>query len=181
MKRFSKENTFAPASSSPPVFLLFKGNELQLKVTYTHCKPAIRITDQQLWMNFYQGSPVVPVSTALLHWYRLQALQYLRERTAFWAQILHVKFQRITIKDQRTRWGSCSSLHNLNYNWRIIMAPEPVIDYLVIHEVSHLVYLNHSAHFWNLVAQHDPHYKEHKLWLYQNGRRLFQLFSSQIR
>ena len=155
--------------------LLFHGRELTLSVTTTLCKPAVRITSQQLQVNFYRNLPQPPLPLLLTRWYRSQALSDLKERTCFWTKRLGVSFNRITIKDQRSRWGSCSSLHNLNYNWRIIMAPEPVIDYLVIHEAAHLVHLNHSEAFWGLVARHDPDYQLHKRWLRDNGLRLFRL------
>jgi len=156
--------------------LLFKGQDLQLMVTTTFCKPAIQLSADILRVNLYKNAGNPPcLNEILLQWYKTQSLQYLRQRTAFWAKKIGVSFCNLTIKDQHTRWGSCSSLHNLNFNWRIIMAPEPIIDYLVIHEVSHLVHLNHSAHFWQLVSHHDPKYQEHKHWLAQNGRRLFQI------
>ena len=104
--------------------LLFHGRELTLSVTTTLCKPAVRITSQQLQVNFYRNLPQPPLPLLLTRWYRSQALSYLKERTCFWTKRLGVSFNRITIKDQRSRWGSCSSLHNLNYNWRIIMDEE---------------------------------------------------------
>lgn len=163
----------------PGTRLLFHGQELMLSVTTSLRKPAVRITAQHLQVNFYQDAPQLPLSILLARWYKVQALSYLKERTCFWASHLGVSFNRITIKDQRSRWGSCSSLHNLNYNWRIIMAPEPVIDYLVIHEAAHLVHLNHSADFWKLVALHDPEFRQHKRWLRDNGLRLFQMLPKQ--
>jgi predicted metal-dependent hydrolase len=163
---------------SNKTLLPFKGRTLQLMVTTSLCKPCIRTTAECLLVNLYQEQVTTQplVENILLQWYKTQSFIYLKSRTAFWADRIGVSFRRICIKDQRSRWGSCSSLHNLNYNWRIIMAPEPVIDYLIIHEVSHLVHFNHSTHFWELVSMHDPIYQEHKLWLKQNGSQLFQIF-----
>ena len=71
-------------------------------------------------------------------------------------------FARITIKDQGTRWGSCSSDNNLNFNWRLVHYPPEVIDYVLIHELAHMVHLDHSARFWALVAKYDGQYKLHQ-------------------
>lgn len=97
------------------------------------------------------------------------AREVFKERTVFFANKLGVGFKKIAIKDQSTRWGSCSSDKNLNYNFRVLLAPERVLDYLVIHEVCHLVEMNHSSKFWNLVESLMPDYKDAKKWLTDNG------------
>ncbi len=79
---------------------------------------------------------------------------------------------RITIREQKTRWGSCSSKHNLNFNWKLIMAPPGALDYVVVHELVHLYEFNHSMRFWDMVERHLPDYKDSKQWLKQNGRML---------
>ncbi len=104
--------------------------------------------------------------------YRQQAQKYLTSRSHYFAAILGVDFNRITIKNTKSRWGSCSSKKNLNYNWRIMMAPREVIDYLVVHEVCHLKEMNHSQAFWNLVAGLDSDFKTHKKWLRENQNKL---------
>lgn len=105
----------------------------------------------------------------------MQIVQTLAGFTLGQADLLRRAIGKITIKEQKTRWGSCSSLGNINYNWRIIMAPEKTIDYLVIHEVSHRHYMNHSKEFWNLVQSHQPDYAKHKLWLKQHSHKIFQI------
>ncbi|HBQ86147.1 MAG TPA: M48 family peptidase, partial [Syntrophomonas sp.] len=80
---------------------------------------------------------------------------------------------RVVIKEQKTRWGSCSSKHNLNYNFKTVMAPLPVLDYIVVHEMCHLVHLNHSREFWNLVESIIPEYRQHKEWLKMNGASFY--------
>lgn len=80
---------------------------------------------------------------------------------------------RVTIKNQKTRWGSCSSLQNLNFNWRLSMAPFEVVEYIVVHELCHLVHMNHSSEFWSLVEKHCPNYRVHKNWLKEWGFLLF--------
>ena len=91
----------------------------------------------------------------------------------FYAEQNHFKYNKISIKELRTKWGSCSSLKNLNFNWRIIFAPKNVLKYLVVHEICHLKEMNHSDKFWNLVEKVDPNYKESRLWLKKNGRQLY--------
>lgn len=95
------------------------------------------------------------------------------ERVADWAARLQLSPGAIRIKDQRTRWGSCSKAGNLNFNWRLIMAPDWVLDYVIVHELCHLVELNHSSRFWGLVEAAFPRYREAKAWLRANGSALF--------
>jgi predicted metal-dependent hydrolase len=98
-------------------------------------------------------------------WYREQAERLLRERADAKCPQLGVSYARLTIRGARTRWGSCSLKHNLNFNWKLMMVPEPVIDYVIIHELTHLKEMNHSKKFWNLVAQHCPQWRECRKWL----------------
>ena len=76
----------------------------------------------------------------------------------------------ITIREQKTRWGSCSSAGNLNYNWKLVLMPERVMDYVVIHELAHRKEMNHSARFYAVVAQQMPDYKVWQSWLKEHGR-----------
>lgn len=79
---------------------------------------------------------------------------------------------RVTIRSQRTRWGSCSAKHNLNFNWKLILAPPECLDYVVVHELCHLKEFNHSPRFWSMVEQEMPDYTVWKAWLKKNGRYL---------
>jgi predicted metal-dependent hydrolase len=105
------------------------------------------------------------VRSALESWYRREAKRYLPPRTEELAAEFGFIFQNIAIRGQKTRWGSCSSKGNLNYNWRLMMAPPDTIDYLIIHELCHLKVPNHSRKFWNMVARFCPDYIVHKNWL----------------
>lgn len=98
-------------------------------------------------------------------WYRQEALYILSEKATEFASRLFVQYKKIYIKDQKSCWGSCSSKGNLNFNWRILLAPEPVCDYVVIHELCHLVHMNHSGDFWALVETLCPDYKQYRKWL----------------
>ena len=93
-------------SVQPGARLLFRGQELTLTVTTSLCKPAVKVTAQCLQVNFYRNLPQPSLPVFLSRWYHLQALSYLKERTCFWAKRIGVSFNRITIKDQRSRWGN---------------------------------------------------------------------------
>lgn len=154
--------------------LLFKGDSLFLKLEISCCKPSINLAEKNLAVNLYKSQEnQLPI--LLRQWYIKQATMLLIEKTHFWCNKVGIQVQQITIKDQKTRWGSCSSLGNINYNWRIIMAPEKVIDYLVVHEVSHRLFLNHSKQFWFLVGTYCPDYQIQRIWLKENGHLLFKI------
>lgn len=90
--------------------------------------------------------------------YRLQARDVLAERTAWWAERMGVDYGKITIREQVTRWGSCSAKGNLNYNWKLILLPRELLDYVVVHELAHRKEMNHSSRFWNIVERELPDY-----------------------
>jgi predicted metal-dependent hydrolase len=85
------------------------------------------------------------------------------------ARALDVRYGRIALRDQRSRWGSCSSKGTLSFNWRLVLAPHDVLDYVVVHEVCHLAELHHGPAFWALVAKRRPAYEESKAWLDEHG------------
>ena len=87
-------------------------------------------------------------------------------------QTLGVKVKRISIRDQSSRWGSCTSAGSLSFSWRLILAPPYVLDYLAAHEVAHLVEMNHSARFWRVVGKVCPHTERAKTWLDTHGNDL---------
>jgi hypothetical protein len=105
--------------------------------------------------------------------YRTEAQHYFRQRSQYWATRMGVTFQRITIKEQKTRWGSCSNRGNLNFNWRLMFAPRPVIDYVVVHELTHRLHMNHSPAFWDTVRHYLPDFGIHRRWLKDHGHLLW--------
>lgn len=100
------------------------------------------------------------------------ATRYILPRTKKIAEEMGINFGRVTLRQQKTRWGSCSSQGNLNFNWRLVHFPTPVVDYVIIHELAHRKQMNHSAHFWDLVRKHDPAYAQHRGWLKRHGLTL---------
>jgi predicted metal-dependent hydrolase len=110
-------------------------------------------------------------------WFRDQAAALLQRKAREFAAGLVVSYGRFCIRGQRTRWGSCSHKGTLSFNWRLMMAPEPVVDYVVIHEVAHLREMNHTGRFWRLVAERCPSWREHRKWLNDHGAELSSLLS----
>jgi len=105
---------------------------------------------------------------------KLQALakQVIPEKVAYYARLLGVTYGRISIRKQKTRWGSCSREGNLNFNCLLMMAPPEVLDYVVVHELSHRLEMNHSARFWAQVEKVIPDYRKPRNWLKEHGNQL---------
>lgn len=106
------------------------------------------------------------------NWYRKTAKRDLAERSALYADMQGVAFRSIRITGARTRWGSCGVKGTLNFAWRLVMAPLPVIDYVVLHEITHLTIRNHSKAFWSRLESFMPDYQVHRKWLKANGPKL---------
>lgn len=103
-------------------------------------------------------------------WLRKEAKDIFAERVREYQDIIGVYPQKIYIKDQKTRWGSCSEKGNLNFNFRLVMMPIELIDYVVVHELCHLIHMNHSKEFWELVGEILPDYKARRKRLKEHGR-----------
>lgn len=106
------------------------------------------------------------------NWYKKQAYKKISQRVNFYSLISGFKYNKINITKAQKRWGSCSNQGNLNFSWRLVMAPEKVIDYVVIHELIHLREKNHSKNFWSEVELLMSDYKTHRQWLKKNGHIL---------
>ena len=105
-----------------------------------------------------------------------EALKVIPERVEYFAKVIGVTYGKITIRNQKTRWGSCSSKGNLNFNCLLMMAPPEVLDYVVVHELCHRKQMNHSKAFWLEVEKVLPNYKEVRKWLKEEGSQMITLF-----
>jgi predicted metal-dependent hydrolase len=119
---------------------------------------------------------MVPVGAgrgpALERWYRRAARAEIAPRLDRACGLAGTSYSRLTIRSQRTRWASCSRDGAMSFNWRLLLAPEPVLDYVVWHEVCHLEVMDHSPRFWRLLAARSPGYREQMKWLRANGATL---------
>ncbi len=109
---------------------------------------------------------------AIERWYRRAAAREIAPRLDHAVSALGTSYSQLTIRNQRTRWGSCSSTGALSFNWRLLLAPEGVLDYVVWHEACHLRAMDHSTAFWSLVRLHCPDYEIHRRWLRRHGTTL---------
>lgn len=142
------------------------------------------LTDRQNWiitkyLEQQQKQARMPVSdltdtqrAALTQRYIAAAREYFPKRAAHFQQFTGGTYSRITIRDQKTRWGSCSARGTLSFNWRLMLAPPAILDYVVVHELCHLTHMNHSPAFWQAVEAVCPDYRESRRWLKEHGQEL---------
>ncbi|WP_262693665.1 M48 family metallopeptidase [Kordiimonas aquimaris] len=121
------------------------------------------------------GGPIDQAPARLERWLRAEAKRVLTTDARDYADQLGVTFQRISIGDMKTRWGSCSSKGTLKFSWRLVLAPEMVRRYVAAHEVAHLLEMNHSERFWQHVAKCMPDFASHRRWLKKEGSQLMDL------
>lgn len=140
--------------------------------------PVVRVVQQK---DADGDAPRLIVSGAKEHaprrladWLAGEARRDLEMRVSAHATALGLKARRITLRDQKSRWGSCSSDGRLSFSWRLLLAPPLVLDYVAAHEVAHLAEMNHGPRFWKLVKQTMPRLEEAKLWLRIHGRTLYR-------
>lgn len=144
------------------------GEQLRLSIHARKGRPhAIR----QAKTLSYTG-PIDAARDTVLAWYRKEAAEIIEQRMEHYAPMVGKAPSRIVIRDQRTRWGSCSARGTISINWRLLLAPYEVMDYVVIHELCHLLQRNHSPRFWREVERVLPGYERHTRWLREHGGRL---------
>lgn len=151
----------------------FLGKPYPLKIRKNGIKERIRV--ERLPDCFLiEGNALTgeAVKKAMEGWYIRNARIRFESRCAYFAPLIGVTYHTLRIKNQKSRWGSCSGKGNLNFNWKLIMAPEEVLDYLVVHELCHLKYMDHSKEFWSLVASILPDYRKREQWIEENQRKL---------
>lgn len=150
----------------------YLGRNYRLKVNRGHFKP-VRLVQGRLLVTVPEGTDQPHmVHNALVRWYKHRAEQKLQEKVARYADIVGAYPAGVGVKTFKSRWGSCSSKGKIDFNWKIIMAPNRIVDYVVVHELCHLKRHDHSEKFWKLVGQIVPEYAECKEWLRFNSKRL---------
>lgn len=147
------------------------GKDLKLKFLKTDGQRSlVKIENGFLFVYVPKGKKSDEV---LIKWIRDIARKYTSKKLDKLSKDYGFKFNRIAIKDTISRWGSCSSKKNLNFSWRLVLAPIEIFDYVIIHEFCHLKEMNHGIEFWNLVKSMDPEFKSHRMWLRKRGGELF--------
>ena len=114
------------------------------------------------------------IKTYIEKWYLKEAYKELEEKVMRYSEIIRVSPREIKVRNYKTRWGSCDKKGRLTFNFHLIKAPHPIVDYVVIHELCHMIQPNHSKFFWNEVAKFDPFFLNHKNWLKENGNLLIR-------
>src|SRR3989344_5685373 len=145
--------------------LFFRGQEYDFRLNIsTESKPGINIEGKTMVVT----SPTeehAQVRNILEKFYRIYAIKHFKARVPLLADLVNCDVSSVSIRSQRTRWGSCSSRNSISLNWRLIQAPDWVSDYVIYHELAHLTHMNHSQQFWQLVEQYVPNYKDAQKWL----------------
>lgn len=138
--------------------------------------PGVKLVNGYLTVSLdrrtYEGNSDGAIQTALKEWYQAKALIRLKHKTKRYALLMGVEPQLVEVKDYVARWGSCSKTGQLSYNWRIIIAPHQIVDYIVVHELCHLIEHNHGPKFWRNVESVLPDYRTQKAWLKSFGQTL---------
>ena len=114
------------------------------------------------------------IKTYIEKWYIQEAYKRLEEKVIRYSEIIKVSPREMKVRNYKTRWGSCDRKGRLTFNFHLIKAPHSIVDYVVVHELCHMLQPNHSKFFWNEVAKYDPLFKEHKKWLKLNGAELIR-------
>ena len=144
---------------------------MELRVVVKEGRKGTRIsfTPPTLTVELAEGEDLL-VKDCVLTWYRAYAKDVMKERASYYATLMGVIYERISIKSQKTRWGSCSAKKNLNFNWKLVLMPMEILDYVVVHELAHLKQMNHSPQFWREVEQILPDYRTKREWLVKKGK-----------
>jgi len=158
--------------------IMFRGEHYPIKVQEhedRYC--SIDFTNDQFLVSINKDIPQEKrqetIRLKLEQWYIGKAKELIHERLKLFTDKIRVHVNMVRFKNQKTRWGSCSQKGNLNFNWKLVMAPTYIADYVVVHELCHLRQMNHSKEFWQLVESQIPDYKERRNWLKKNGVILY--------
>lgn len=159
--------------------LLYKGSYFELKTIEWDKKGAKVHFDNKIFLvnidaRLTNEQKKILIDEAITKLYKQLAKDFINERVKYYSKLIGVKYNDVRIKDQKTRWGSCSGKDNLNFNYRLIMAPQNILDYVVVHELCHIIHKNHSNEFWNEVYKYIEDYKDRIKYLKENGQLYFR-------
>ncbi|MBN1689770.1 MAG: M48 family metallopeptidase [Dehalococcoidia bacterium] len=144
--------------------LYFMGRQIEINVSTAKSAVSSAVLDGNKLL-ISAGSRNGAIPAILERWYRQQATTVFAQKAAGFQEAMGLHYNSILIRGQKTRWGSCSPAGNLTLNWKLLMAPEEIIDYVVIHELTHLRHMNHSKKFWDMVEQYCPNWRKYRKWL----------------
>ena len=176
-KKWIREKLYLHSLSQPVISKEFVsgeavpylGRNYRLKVVAGSYQPA-KLLHGQLVVTIPEAIQTPnSIRNAIVRWYRLHALTRLKEKTDRYAAVIGKAPTKVDIKTYKSRWGSCHADGRVLYNWKIIMAPNRIVDYVVVHELCHLIHHDHSPKFWKEVERIMPDYAECKEWLKVNG------------
>ncbi|MBE3552490.1 MAG: M48 family metallopeptidase [Kyrpidia tusciae] len=149
---------------------------LQIKETFTGTPGSLRLTEGHFYAEINPSWDAETRRERLSHlfreWYHRAGYHWALHRIAVYGEKLRCFPEKVAIRDQKTRWGSCTSKGAIYLNWRIFMAPPHVVDYVIVHELAHLRHFDHSPRFWELVESALPTYADAKAWLKEYGLTL---------
>ena len=166
--QLDEESKTVPLSETDGVLL--EGRRVKLTVR-AGARNLIEFKDGEIVMTTQYESDEERI-LQLKRWMYKLALNRIRASLDRWSPTVGIPYGRVAIREQRTRWGSCSSKKNLNFNWKLVLAPPEALEYVVIHELCHLKDFNHSARFWSEVKTRMPEYEAWKKWLRAHGQEL---------
>lgn len=150
----------------------YLGRNYRLKVNQGYYKPA-KLINGRFSVTLFAGTDNADlIKESLLAWYEKHAEIKFNEKVKRYSDIMNVKYNSVGIKNYKSRWGSCTAEGDITFNWKVIMAPNRIVDYVVVHELCHLIHHDHSPKFWREVERFMPDYLECKEWLKHNGARL---------
>ncbi len=149
---------------------LYLGKNYRLKIIESK-SPAVELIENNIYV--YKRNKGRSVHGLLVNWYKVQALKLFEKKINEFSKIMQVNPKSISTRTYSKRWGSCSSKGDISFNWRILMAPSSIIDYVIVHELCHLIHHDHSPRYWRTVKSFYPNYKEKAEWLKHNSRTLF--------
>ena len=150
---------------------LYLGSEYSLKIKKSY-RDNIYIKDKNLIVEAKNVLSTNNIKNNIKNWYISESKKYLTKTNSYYEILIGVKSNKLLFGQYKSKWGSCNSKKTISYDWRIIMAPFEVIHYLIIHELCHIKFPNHSIYFWKYVEKYMINYKIQKKWLKNNSNKL---------